>query len=365
MRTWIPVLLIAASMAHGAKYVDPLNGSDASDGSMASPWKSLQNIHQLVDTVYVSNSAVCHFGPLSRTPYDVTIQSWGDAMPSIVFSNTDASARGPFRIEDANSWRLVLRNLRLVCPIEFTDDRLIYLRNAGRTVDIENCVFDIAVTNTNGETITLRTRGVYLRLHDNLVIGSPIRPLVNAFGDTTDTASTIDFRYNRLYHCRTGLSLSHLCNVVVANNTAFASDYLVRVYVGDLAVSNINNIVDNVTGGGRWFYGNAVDTRPFCDYNFSGDSAGSTYVNPVQGGNDQIGLTPAQLAFLETNDPLNELFLKIDNTSVAAMSDAAGAYPDLGLAAFAGWAAPVPEPAALALACAGIAVGFIRRRGGY
>jgi len=351
-----------ALAASAAKYVDPLSGDDANDGSMGAPWKTLQNIHQLADTVYVTNSAECAFGPLSRTPYDVTIEPWGAAMPTIVFSNTDASARGPFRIEDANAWRIVLRNLRLVCPAEFTDDRVLYLRNAGRTAEIENCVIEIAVTNTDGEAIMLRTRGVYVRFHNNLVIGSPSRPLLNAFADTTAPASTIDFRYNRLYHNRTGLSLSHVCTALIANNTAYASDYLVRVYAGDVTVSNLNNIVDNVTGGGRWFYGNAADTRPFCDYNFSGDSAGGTYVNPAHGGHDIVDLSDAQLAFLEINDPQNELFLKIDTTSVAAASDAAGTYPDLGLAAYAGWAAPVPEPAALAGAV--MAVIIIRRRGG-
>ncbi|MCX7005225.1 MAG: hypothetical protein NTV22_18405 [bacterium] len=345
---------MAALTATAAKYVDPLNGSDANDGSPGAPWKTLQNIHQLVDTVYVTNSAVCQFGPLSRTPYDVTIQSWGTAMPTIVFSNTDAAARGPFRIEDANAWRLVLRNLRLLCPLAFTDDRLIYLRNIGRTVDVEHCIFDNAGTNSNGETITLRTRGVFLRFYHNLVLGSPSHPLVIAAVDTSATASTIDFRYNRLYHCRTGLSLSHVCEALVANNTAFASDYLIRVYAGDVTTTNLNNIVDNVTGGGRWFYGNTAATRPFCNYNFSGDTAGNTYVNPAHGGNDQVDLTDAQLAFLNTNDPLNALFLKIDNSSVAASAGAAAAYPSLSLASYAGWAAPIPEPVSAALAGPGL-----------
>ena len=349
------VLLMAALTAGAAKYVDPLTGDDAHDGSPGAPWKTLQNIQQLADTVYVTNSAICQFGPLSRIPYDVTIQSWGAAMPTIVFSNTDAAARGPFRIEDANAWRLVLRNLRLVCPLAFTDDRLIYLRNVGRTADIENCIFDIAST-TASEIITLRTRGVFLRFHNNLVLGSPSRPLVTAAADTSATASTLDFRYNRLYHCKTGLSLSHVCAALVANNTAFASEYLIRVFAGDVTTTNLNNIVDNVTGGGRWFYGNTAATRPFCNYNFSGDTAGNTYVNPAHGGNDQIDLTDAQLAFLNTNDPLNALFLKIDNSSVAASSGAAAAYPSLSLASYAGWAAPVPEPASAALAGLGLLV---------
>jgi hypothetical protein len=127
------------------------------------------------------------------------------------------------------------------------------------------------------------------------------------------------------------------------NNTAWGARYFVRSTNTNPGITNINNIIEYKILGDAWWRGNAGDM--YCDYNYSGDSEGQTFdTNVTQGPSNVVGLTEAQLALVNTNDPSSAELLKIEMWSVAAVTTAADDYPEVGAARYAGWADPIPEP---------------------
>ncbi|MCX7005221.1 MAG: hypothetical protein NTV22_18385, partial [bacterium] len=88
----LSVLCCAVTLC-AAKYVDPLNGSDSNAGSIDAPWKTLNKIHLLKDTVYITNSALCYFNGTDRNPSNVTLTSWGDARPTVYLTNIGGNAQ--------------------------------------------------------------------------------------------------------------------------------------------------------------------------------------------------------------------------------------------------------------------------------
>jgi len=60
MRCNARIAIYAAAAVFGA-HAARLNGSDSNSGSIGAPWKTLVKIHNLEETVYITNSAVCYF----------------------------------------------------------------------------------------------------------------------------------------------------------------------------------------------------------------------------------------------------------------------------------------------------------------
>ena len=156
------------------------------------------------------------------------------------------------------------------------------------------------------------------------------------------------------------------CAGIIANNTAWGCNYLMWYNnTGDMILTNVNNIVENarITSGKNWFRSGSATARSFADYTFSGDTPGVTFDTfTVQGPSNLTALSEEQINFKNTNDVSAGDFLKIDITSVAANSDAANTYPELGLPVWAGWAEPVPEPAAVLLVSMFALPAMLRRR---
>ncbi len=343
------ILCVMTMAAMAAKYVDPLNGDDANDGSLGAPWQTLININNLADTVYISNSAVCYFGAgTDRNPIDVTLLPWGDERPTIVFSNTSGTA-SIYMNRNPGAGRLAMRNLKIVV---LTGTTLVYPRFAGgKTVDVENCEFDLSAGGSSTRRFHLRTPGIYFRFWSNLVYSADTSS--GYFINNEEFAYVCDVRYNRFYDfsgANPGIMYVNAAGVagIVANNTAWGCNYLMFYnQTGDQLLTNVNNIVKNakITSGKQWFRSGSATARAFADYTFSGDTAPITFDSfTVLGPSNVTGLSEAQLAFANTSDVTSPDFLKLKLESVAAVSAAQTTYPDLGLPPYAGWAAPLGAP---------------------
>ncbi|NLF39337.1 hypothetical protein GX586_07820, partial [bacterium] len=352
--------------AGAAKYVDPLNGSDANDGSIAAPWKTLVNIHNLADTVYISNSAVCYFGPShDRNPIDVTLMPWGDERPTIVISNNGGTA-AIYLSRNPGPGRVVMRNLKLAPAAATT---FIISRFAGaKTIDVENCEFDMSNGGASTRRFHLRTQNLYFRFWSNLVYKADTSS--GYFINSEEVPYICDVRYNRFYDfsgANPAIMYAASAGVagIVANNTAWGCNYMMFYNnTGDMILTNVNNIVEyaKITSGKPWFRSASSTARSFADYIYSGDTAPITFdANTVQGPSNFTALSEAQIKFYNTNDVTDPHFLKIDIGSVAWNSGAAETYPELGLPTYAGWAA-VPEPAAFLFAGVCVVLGALRKR---
>ncbi len=355
----ITALALVCAPLCAAKYVDPLGGNDANDGSITAPWKTLQNINNLADTVYISNSALCYFGDVhDRGPTDVTLTSWGSARPTIIVSNR-ATSSGVISLNSSTiRQRIALHNLKLVAPD--TGARLIYVNSGvGKTVEIVNCVFDMTSESNSSRRINLRTPDTIFVFRSNLVYGCRDGASSSHFIYQETASNIFDVCFNRFFGFAG--TTRGICMVntpgnrgIVANNTAYGCSYLLQVNQNNAGMTNINNLVEALPGG--WWFGHSWDAaaQHFCDFTFSGDSAANTFKSgTIQGPSNVTGLTEAQIKFLNTSDVTAPNFLRIDIGSIAEKSDAAEVYPELDLPPYAGWAQAIPEPALLAaLACA-------------
>ena len=351
------VLFFAAATAFAAKYVDPLNGDDSGSGSISAPWKTLNKINLLSDTVYISNSAPCYIGGTDRNPSNVTLASWGAAAPTIYLTNSGGTA---LLYMNSATLTSVLRmvNIKIVADTNFSGIFIYSRAGAGKAVEIDNCEFDwSACTSQVSRVIHLRSTGVFFRFYSNFVHDVTLSS--GAFINNEEFPYVCDVRYNRFYDLKganPGIMAASApnCSGIIANNTAWGANYLMWYnQVGDCLLTNVNNIVEyaKYTIGKNWFRSSSTNGRSFCDFNFSGDSSTATFDSiTAQGPSNRTGLTEAQIAFKNTNDITSPYFLKIDISSVAAFSPAAGIYPTLNLPGYAGWAVPVPEPGSAAAA---------------
>jgi hypothetical protein len=352
--TLIPVLAVSLALAcaaFGAKYVDPLGGDDGNDGSMPTPWKTLANIHNLSDTVYISNSAACYFGSShDRNPVDVTLMPWGDGPVTVVVSNNGGTAAIYMNRNPGTGNRLIVRDI--VFRPALGAQSLIYPREgSGKTLDIERCTFDMSEAGPNTRTMTMRSNMVFLRFCSNLV--HDVDTSTGWFVYNEQYPWHVEMRHNRFF--RFGGSNAGIiyagaagCYGYIVNNTAWGARYFVRSTAANPGITNINNIVENKILGDNWWRGNLGDM--YCDYTYSGDSEAATFdSNITQGPSNFTGLTETQLAFINTNDANSADLLKIEMSSVAAVSGADSDYPGTGAARYAGWADPIPEPLAMVL----------------
>jgi len=369
-------ILFCAGMLCAAKYVDPLNGSDANAGTIAAPWRTLKNIHLLDDTVYISNSAVCYFGDsLDRNPINVLLRPWGDGVPTIIVSNTTVGtpAAAIFMNSVSILSQLRMYKLKWTFAADFTRRLIIPRNNFNKKVIVENCEFDFTGVSGAGSVIYVQDcTNVEVRIWSNLIYR--LSTSVNRyFVEESGTGSiNLDMRYNRFYDFGTAngvlFSAHPLSSAIIANNTAWSGNYLCYLNNGTVAAgfTNINNVVDYEKDptNRKWFRCQTVPgLQSFCDFNVSGDTLAYTFANTINGANNQAGLTDAQINFKNTTDVANAEFLKTGAGSAAESSAAASVYPDLNLPDYAGWApsVPVPEPATALLACGSLLSLYLRK----
>jgi len=367
MKTTLALLfavLFCAGTLCAAKYVDPLNGSDANAGTEAAPWRTLKNINYLDDTLYISNSAICYFGDLmDRIFTNVVLRPWGDGVPTILVSNTASGTAAMYMNSVSMLSQVRMYNLKWTFASDFTR-RLIQSRfNFNKKIIIERCAFDFTGVSGIGAIIYVQDcTNVEVRIWSNLLYRlstSGNRYIVEESG----TGSiNLDMRYNRFYDFGTAngvlFSAHPLSSAIIANNTAWSANYLCYLNNGTVAAgfTNINNVVDyeKAPVNRKWFRCQTVPgLQSFCDFNVSGDTLAYTFANTINGASNQTGLTDAQINFKNTTDVTNADFLKTGAGSAAESSAAASVYPDLNLPDYAGWApsVPIPEPATALLAC--------------
>lgn len=370
-------VLFCAGTLFAAKYVDPLNGNDLNAGSDTAPWKTLANINSIVDTVYVSNSAVCLFvnNLSSRTPYDLTLLPWGDQNPSrdnkpvILISNLNTACT----MTSTSCRRLLMRNLLLVFSNSFSGTpRLFDFRNSGmKTCIVEECEFDF--NSTSGSAIdsilyVQNTSPLLVRFSSNLVYGTIGGYVIK----DNPSPLVVDVRYNRFFNFR-GTGTRGICyfstNIptgVIANNTAYGCKYLcwANFSTATPGVTNVNNIMFNKVSGDYWLRagGSLPNQSYFADFNYSGNTVAETYQGGVIGLNNSNSQSNAQINFKNTTDVANAQFLMTDQGSVAAVSGAATMYPELNLPSYAGWAPTVPEPLLLVALAYGLGCLYLLRR---
>ncbi|NLF39335.1 hypothetical protein GX586_07810, partial [bacterium] len=158
MRKCAVLLCVLAMTAGAAKYVDPLNGSDANDGSIAAPWKTLVNIHNLADTVYITNSAVCYFGDShNRGPQDVTLRPWGDGTPTVIVSNRTGTAA--IYLNNAAQQAIHAFGIKWTVASDFAGI-IFYGRLGARTIEVVNCEFDMTGSVAAARRFHLRNTGL-------------------------------------------------------------------------------------------------------------------------------------------------------------------------------------------------------------
>ncbi|NLF40710.1 hypothetical protein GX586_14805, partial [bacterium] len=241
-------------------------------------------------------------------------------------------------------------------------------RLGARTIEVVNCEFDMTGSVAAARRFHLRNTGLLFVFTSNLVYNANI---TDHFIANEGNSYVCDVRYNRFFDftgSNPGIMEASVagCAGIVANNTAWGCNYLMWYnQTGDMILTNVNNIVENakIVSGKNWFRSGSATARSFADYTFSGDTPGVTFDTfTVQGPSNLTALSEAQINFKNTNDVSAGDFLKIDITSVAANSDAANTYPELGLPVWAGWAEPVPEPAAVLLVSMFALPAMLRRR---
>lgn len=344
MRKWLCILALAASVAYADKYVDPLNGSDANDGSMGAPWRTLVNISGLADTVYITNSATCYFGDAGdRSPVDVLLTSWGPGRPTILISNV-----GTRLIHLGSPGRTIrMRNLKWTSSESF-NPRIVNVQGvSANTVEVENCIFDMNNT-TNNRSFYFRTDQAFARFHSNIFCNIITTEHVI---HSEQYPYNVDFRYNRAYNIFGGLLHVRVagCKGIVANNTGYQCTMLVSTEQDCSGVTNVNNVVDmfkpNGNNNARWICFSSPTRIIFADYTYSGDGDAQTFgVGVLRGASNVVNLSDSQLSFVNTSDVSHPDFLKVNADSVAASSAAQSTYPGLGLPSYAGWAAPLGAP---------------------
>ncbi|GEM_PF-904265 len=345
MKTLCLMLWAVSLAALAAKYVDPLNGNDANDGSISAPWKTLTKIHQLNDTVYITNSAVCYFGDTGdRSPSNVLLTSWGPARPTILASNV-ATSRLIYLGSPGRTIRM--NNVKWTRAYEF-GSRIVHMQGtSANTVEVDNCEFDMT-GNTNNRAFYIRTDQAFVRFCSNLVYN-----LVTSefFIHSEQYPFNVDFRYNRFYNVAGGILHTRIagCKGIVANNTALSCTLLVSTESDSSGVTNLNNIVDNFVPSGssnnKWISYSAPTRIMFADYTYSGDPDATTFgAGIIKGPSNFVSLSDVQLAFVNNSDVASPDFLKIELESVAASSAASITYPTLNLPPWAGWAAPAGAP---------------------
>jgi len=367
-------ILFCAGMLCAAKYVDPLNGNDSNAGTEAAPWKTLNKIHLLKDTVYITNSALCYINGSDRNPSNVTLTSWGDARPTIYLTNIGGNAQIYMSSATITS-ALRMLNIKVMADTNYTGIFIYPRTGYGKTVDIANCEFDWSqCTGNTIRVIHLRSTGVLFNFHSNLVHDVTIGSATSgSFISNEEVPYVCDVRYNRFYNFR-GLNPGIMataaagCSGILANNTAWGCNYLMWYnQAGNCLLTNVNNIVEyaKYTTGKNWFRSANATGRSFCDFNLSGDSAGVTFdTSTLQGPSNRTALSEAQIAFWSTNasDMYDPRFLKTDFSSVAAASDAVTMYPELNLPEYAGWAPSIPEPMLLLAVAYGLGCLYLLRR---
>lgn len=363
----LTLILIAIGLfvtvgAQAAKYVDPQTGDDANDGSMGAPWKTLVNIHNLSDTVYISDSAPCYFGPSDdRVIADLTLRPWSGT-PTIVVSNNAGTQVMNMLVNPGDGQRLRMYDLKWVPVGDVPMLLQVRFGNAGgKTLEVVNCEFDFSQAGTRDRRFHLRSDQMVFRFISNLV-----------YKVDTDTAGwfinneqfpyNIEMHHNRFYDFQGGnagvlYAGGAGCHGAVVNNTTWGCRYFVRATASCPALSNINNLVEYHKSGDSWWRGDL-----FCDYSYSGDSEGSTFSWDVtQGISNQVDLTEVQIAFNNTNDVSSDNFLAIEMNSVCGVSGASDEYTLPGLQSYAGARKPVPEPGLL-LGAVGLLTAIFSRR---
>ncbi|NLF40651.1 hypothetical protein GX586_14495, partial [bacterium] len=160
--TFLKRILLACTVmtlaAGAAKYVDPLNGDDANDGSIAAPWKTLVKIHNLADTVYISDSAVCYFGDThDRMPQDVTLRPWGSARPTVIVSNRTGTAA--IYLNSAAAQAIHAFDIKWTVASDYAGI-IFYGRLGARTIEVVNCEFDMTGSVAAARRFHLRNTGL-------------------------------------------------------------------------------------------------------------------------------------------------------------------------------------------------------------